>query len=135
MSLANNDKMIIFFDGVCNMCIWYVQFIISKDTHDVFRFASLQSSEGKKIISKHSLDMNSIILLDQGRVKTKSSAVFSILYQLDTIWRLLLIFYFIPYPIRDFLYHIVVKTRYCLFGKRDKCMVPNKNINSKFLYL
>ena len=135
MNIDKPDKMIILFDGVCNMCVWSIQFVISKDVNDVFRFASFQSAEGQKLISNHSLKKKSIVLLKDGVVKTRSTAVLGILYHLHTIWKFLIIFYIIPYPIRDFLYHIVAKTRYFLFGKRDKCMVPNKNINSKFLSL
>ena len=133
--VPDNNKMIILFDGVCNMCVWSIQFIVSKDVNDVFRFASLQSAEGERLLSKYSLKTNSIILIKNGVVKTRSTAVLVILYHLNTFWKFLLVCYIIPYPIRDFLYNIVAKTRYFLFGKRDKCMVPNKNINSKFLSL
>ena len=130
-----NNKMIILFDGVCNMCVGSVNFIIKRDSKDVFRFASLQGDVGKKMIKKYSLSMASIVLVKDGKVKTQSSAVLSILFHLNTFWKVLIVFYIIPYPIRDILYNIVAKTRYFLFGKRDKCMVPDENINSKFLSL
>ena len=101
----------------------------------MFRFASLQGDVGKKMVKKHSLSMNSIVLIKNGQVKTKSSAVLNILYHLNTFWKALLIFYVVPYPIRDILYNIVAKSRYFLFGKRNQCMIPNENINSKFLSL
>tara|TARA_B100000700_G_C14671927_1_gene681222 strand:- start:183 stop:587 length:405 start_codon:yes stop_codon:yes gene_type:complete len=132
---TDNNKMIILFDGVCNMCVWSIQFIISKDINNVFQFASLQSIEGEKFLAKYSLKKKSIVLIKNGVVKTRSAAVLTILYHLNTFWKFLLVFYIVPYPIRDFLYVILAKTRYFLFGKRDKCMVPNKNINSKFLSL
>ena len=135
MNAIKSHESIILFDGVCNLCIWSIQFIIKRDVNDVFRFTSIQSDEGKHLISKFSLNMDSIVLIQSGRVKTKSTAVLSILYELHTVWKFLIIFYIIPYPIRDFLYTIIVKTRYFLFGKRAKCIVPDKNINSKFLSL
>ena len=130
-----DNKMIILFDGVCNMCVGSVNFIIKRDSKDVFRFASLQGDVGKKMIKKYSLSMASIVLIKDGKVKTQSSAVLSILFHLNTFWKVLIVFYIIPYPIRDILYNIVAKTRYFLFGKRDKCMVPDENLNSKFLSL
>ena len=133
--MNNNNKMIVLFDGVCNMCVGSVNFIIKRDSKDMFRFASLQGDVGQKMVKKYSLSMNSIILIKNGQVKTKSSAVLNILYHLNTFWKALLVFYVVPYPIRDILYNIVAKTRYFLFGKRNQCMVPNKNINSKFLSL
>lgn len=132
---TDNNKIIILFDGVCNMCVSSVNFIIKRDSKDVFRFASLQGDVGQKMIKKYSLSINSIVLIKNGQVKTKSSAVLSILCHLNTFWKALLIFYIVPYPIRDILYNIVAKIRYSLFGKRHQCMVPNKSINSKFLSL
>jgi len=134
-NIDTNNKMIILFDGVCNMCVGSVNFIIKRDSKDMFRFASLQGDVGQKMVKKYSLSMNSIILIKNGQVKTKSSAVLNILYHLNTFWKALLIFYIVPYPIRDILYNIVAKSRYFLFGKRNQCMVPNENINSKFLSL
>ena len=133
--MNNNNKMIVLFDGVCNMCVGSVNFIIKRDSKDMFRFASLQGDVGQKMVKKYSLSMNSIVLIKNGKVKTKSSAVLNILYHLNTFWKALLVFYVVPYPIRDILYNIVAKTRYFLFGKRNQCMVPNENINSKFLSL
>ena len=52
MKKGDSNNMIILFDGVCNMCVWSIQFIISRDTKDVFRFASMQSLEGQKILQK-----------------------------------------------------------------------------------
>ncbi len=134
-NIDTNNKMIILFDGVCNMCVGSVNFIIKRDSKDMFRFASLQGDVGQKMVKKYSLSMNSIILIKNGQVKTKSSAVLNILYHLNTFWKALLIFYIVPYPIRDILYNIVAKSRYFLFGQRNQCMVPNENINSKFLSL
>ena len=134
-NINTNNKIIILFDGVCNMCVGSVNFIIKRDSKDMFRFASLQGDVGQKMIKKYSLSMNSIVLIKNGQAKTKSTAVLNILYHLNTFWKALLIFYVVPYPIRDILYNIVAKTRYFLFGKRNQCMVPNENINSKFLSL
>ena len=132
---TKNKKKIILFDGVCNMCVWSVQFIIKNDINDVFRFASLQSKQGEEFIREYALSMNSIVLVENDKIKTQSTAVLSILYNLNTFWRLLCVLYIIPYPIRDFVYMLISKTRYSFFGKRNKCMVPNENINSKFLSL
>jgi len=135
MKKGDGNNMIILFDGVCNMCVWSVQFIICRDTKDIFRFASMQSVEGEEILQKYNLETNSIILIQNGIIKNRSSAVLHILYHLNTHWRFLIIFYIIPYPIRDLLYTIIAKTRYFIFGKRDKCMVPDSSIKSKFLSL
>ena len=50
------DKKIILFDGICNLCDNSVQFIIKHDKKDVFRFVSLQSELGEKIINHIGVD-------------------------------------------------------------------------------
>ena len=46
------NKKIILFDGVCNLCDASVQYVIKHDKKDIFRFVSLQSELGQKIL-KH----------------------------------------------------------------------------------
>ena len=136
MNFNDENKLIILFDGVCNMCIGSVQFIIKKDSKDIFRLASIQSSVGQEIIKKYSIDIqkkDSIVLINGGNISYQSTAVLYVLYKLNTFWKFFLIFYVIPYPIRDYIYYLVAKSRYSLFGKRDTCIVPDEYIKSKFL--
>ena len=133
---SENQNIIILFDGICNMCIWSVRFIIIRDTGDIFRLASIQSEIGKKIIIDHNIDIkknDSIILIKNNVVMYRTSAVFYILYQLNTLWKCLLIFYIIPSPIRDLIYNLFAKIRYRYFGKRKKCILPKELNTSKFL--
>lgn len=133
-----NDKMIILFDGVCNLCLSSIQFIIKNDLNDKFRLAAIQSKEGKEIIRKYSIDIiknDSIILINNKNINYRSTAVLLILKQLVTFWRFFYIFYFIPYPLRDFIYFLIAKSRYNFFGKKNKCLVPDEKIKSKFLNL
>ena len=136
MNFNDENKLIILFDGVCNMCIASIQFIIKKDSKDIFRLASIQSSVGQEIIKKYSIDIqkkDSIVLINGGNISYQSTAVLYVLYKLNTFWKFFLIFYVIPYPIRDYIYYLVAKSRYSLFGKRDMCIVPDEYIKSKFL--
>ena len=133
---SNNLKKIILFDGVCNLCSKSVNFIIKYDKADHFRFASIQSEAGKKIIKKYLIDTNkndSIILISNENISYRSNAVFTILFYLKTIWRILLIFSVLPSPIRDLFYRIIAKSRYRFFGKNDICMTPSEEIKSKFI--
>ncbi len=43
-------KKIILFDGLCNLCDSSVQFILKHDDKDVFRFVSIQSELGFKLL-------------------------------------------------------------------------------------
>ena len=78
-----SGKKIILFDGVCNLCNRSVQFVIKRDSKDVFRFASLQSDLGKKLLAERSInpqETDSIVLIEPNvAYYTRSSAAIEIL--------------------------------------------------------
>ncbi|MGN8644584.1 thiol-disulfide oxidoreductase DCC family protein [Gracilibacillus sp. HCP3S3_G5_1] len=128
-------QRIILFDGICNFCSSSVQFIIKRDPARKFHFASLQSEIGQQLVDRHqvSQDLDSLVLLEKGRVYTKSSAVLRIAKELKGGYRLFAIFLIIPKPIRDFLYNIFANNRYRWFGKKEQCMIPKPEDKQRFL--
>ncbi len=131
------NKKIILFDGLCNLCNSSVQFLIKRDSKDIFRFVSLQSELGKELLSKLPIAIqktDSIILYESEAVfYYKSQAVFQIIKSLGGLFNLLLIFKLLPYSICDVFYDYIAKNRYHWFGKKEQCLVPTKEIQSKFL--
>lgn len=128
-------KKIILFDGVCNLCDTAVQYIIKYDKSDVFRFVSLQSELGQRIL-KHigiqSDKMDSIVLYEPGiAYYYKSSAALEIAKNLQGIFTLATLFRLLPSGIRDLLYDYVAKNRYKWYGKKESCSVLTEN--SRFL--
>nr|WP_328243735.1 DCC1-like thiol-disulfide oxidoreductase family protein [Priestia megaterium] len=51
MSPNPSHHPIILFDGVCNLCNQWVQFVIKRDSRALFRFASLQSDTAGALLS------------------------------------------------------------------------------------
>jgi predicted DCC family thiol-disulfide oxidoreductase YuxK len=125
---------IILFDGVCSLCSASVQFIIARDPHAVFRFASLQSETGEALREKFGVpEVDSLVLLEDGRYYTKSSAVLRICRRLAGAWKLFYIFRLVPKPLRDNVYDFVAEHRYEWFGKRGHCLMPTPDIRARFL--
>lgn len=125
---------IILFDGVCNFCNSSVNFIIEHDQKGYFKFAPLQSEIGKSLIEKFGLnEVDSIILVEDDKAYTHSTAALKFIKHLDGIWSWAYIFIIIPRPIRDFFYKLFAANRYRLFGKKDVCMMPTPEIRSRFL--
>ncbi|HBS52949.1 MAG TPA: thiol-disulfide oxidoreductase, partial [Flavobacterium sp.] len=87
------NKKIILFDGLCNLCNSSVQFLIKRDSKDIFRFVSLQSELGKELLSKLPIAIqktDSIILYESEAVfYFKSQAVFQIIKSLGGLFNLL----------------------------------------------
>lgn len=136
MEIPKNKK-IILFDGVCNLCNNAVTFIIERDKKDIFRFASLQSETGKKLIAERGLDPNeldSIVLIEPGvAYYRKSTAALEISRDLSGGYSLLKNFLFIPDGLRDAVYDFVANNRYKWYGKKESCMIPTPELKSKFL--
>jgi len=129
-----SQNPIIFFDGVCNLCNGAINFIIDRDRKSYFKFAPLQSSIAEKYISKSIIqNTDSIILLEGGKIYSKSSAALKISRKLDGPWKVLYILTIIPKFIRDYFYDIIAKNRYKWFGKRDSCRMPSEEIKNRFL--
>jgi len=134
---VENDKKIILFDGVCNLCNGSVQFVIKRDKKDIFRYAALQSEAGQQLVTQRHIDTNkvdSIILIEPGvAYYTKSDAALEIAQELGGLWRLSTIFTWIPTSIRNSIYDFVAKNRYKWFGKQESCMIPTPELKAKFL--
>lgn len=130
-------KKIILFDGLCNLCDATVQFIIKRDTKDVFRFVSLQSDLGRELLQKLPIEFqltDSVILYESEKVFFyKSQAVFEIVKSIGGIYYCLLIFKLLPNTITNAVYDFIAKNRYRWWGKKESCLVPSKDLQSKFL--
>ena len=125
---------IVLFDDICSLCNASVQFIIVRDPHAVFRFASLQSETGAALREKFGVpEVYSLVLLEDGRYYMKSSAALRICRRLAGVWKLFYIFWLVPKPLRDYVYDFVAKHRYEWFGKRDHCLMPTPDIRARFL--
>ena len=136
MTTPEVQNPIILFDGVCNLCTGSVRFIINRDPRAIFKFAPLQSEIGKKLLSRYDndlQDLDTIILIEHGKLYFKSTAALRITKKLGYLWQLLYIFVLVPGPIRDYIYDIVAKNRYNWYGKKSDCMVPTPDIKNRFL--
>ncbi len=127
---------IILFDGVCNFCNGSVNFVIAHDQKNYFKFAPLQSDVARDLLEKHNIDKastDSVILIEDEKAYTHSTAGLRITRKLDGIWSWLYILIIVPKFIRDFFYKLFAKFRYKLFGKKDVCMMPTAEIRGKFI--
>lgn len=126
---------VILFDGVCNLCNASVQYVIKHDKKKLFRFASLQSSFGEKILKENNLPnttFNSFILYDN-KIYTRSTAALLVAKKLSGLIKLSYGFIIFPKFIRDAVYNIIAKNRYKWFGKKEACWLPTPELKELFL--
>ncbi|RDC55415.1 thiol-disulfide oxidoreductase DCC family protein [Pedobacter chinensis] len=130
-----SQNPVIFFDGVCNLCNASVQFAIEHDKKNIFKFAALQGNHAKSILPSLGIDLNkieSIVLVENNKLYTRSSAALRIAKHLNGFWPLLYGLIIIPKFIRDWFYDIIAKNRYKWWGKQESCWVPTPELKQKF---
>ncbi|MCK9480580.1 MAG: thiol-disulfide oxidoreductase DCC family protein [Bacteroidia bacterium] len=134
-----HSKIIVFFDGECNLCNSSVQFIIKRDLKNRFLFSALQSETTANIFREHGFPLQldpqpeSIIVLSQNRFYDKSTAALVIAKHIGWLWLPLQIGWIFPKPLRDILYMFISRNRYKWFGKKESCMIPTPELKEKFI--
>ncbi|HSQ47198.1 MAG TPA: DCC1-like thiol-disulfide oxidoreductase family protein [Lutibacter sp.] len=130
------NKSIILFDGVCNLCNASVNFVIKHDKNAQFLFASIQSDAAKEIMLQFNLEnfiADSVILIEDQKVYDKSTAALKIAKRLDGQFRAFYAFFIIPKFFRDWVYVLIAKNRYRWFGKRESCVIASIELKNRFL--
>ncbi|MFD1175209.1 thiol-disulfide oxidoreductase DCC family protein [Paenibacillus puldeungensis] len=134
MKQKHNDQYpIVLFDGVCHLCQGAIKFIIKRDDRGRFRFAALQSEAGRQQLQGKTLVEDTIVLVENDRCYTRSTAALRIVRKLRFPWPLLYFFIIIPPVVRDGVYRFIAAHRYRWFGKDETCLVPTKEIMNRFL--
>ncbi|SHO63418.1 thiol-disulfide oxidoreductase DCC family protein [Algoriphagus zhangzhouensis] len=132
----SQPKSIVFFDGVCNLCNSSVDFMIKRDKNDRFLVGALQDETSKEILSQFDVKedyLDSIVLLENGKIFYKSTAALKIAKQLSGFWPALYPLVFFPQSLRDAVYDWIGKNRYKWFGKQNTCRLPSPEEQAKFL--
>ena len=75
-----------------------------------------------------------MVYIENGQAYYKTQAFFKIVAQFNRAWRVFAkVSQIMPVVIRDWLYDRIAQNRYRLFGKRDVCLMPNAQLNQRFL--
>ncbi len=130
-----DSQPIILFDGVCNLCNGTVAWIIRHDKKLVFKFAALQSAFAQAQLKSvgTSTQVDSIVLIQNGKVLYKSDAALTIAGQLSGLWPILKIGKILPRFVRDTVYDFIARHRYRVFGRTDQCQLPTPELMQRFI--
>ena len=127
---------ILLFDGHCNLCNAWVQFIVKRDSAGTICFASLQSGAGRRLLEEHKIDENyieSLVFFEEERFSVSSTAALRTLSYLDGWQKHLIFLAVIPRSLRDLVYRFIARNRYKWFGRREQCMIPTTELSKRFL--
>jgi predicted DCC family thiol-disulfide oxidoreductase YuxK len=126
----------VIFDGLCNLCIRSVKFIINHEADQSLRFTPLQSPAGARLLREFGFDpedAKSFVLVADGKPYVKSDAAIRVARHLRGGWRLIGAIKIIPRPIRNWTYDVIARNRYRWFGRSEACMVPTPELLSRFV--
>ena len=145
---ATRVHRIVAFDGLCNLCNSTVNWIIDHDPKQQFKFIALQDiarlktgnteqQEAYALLKNElidaSSDLSSVLLIENGQLYKKSTAVLRICRQLSGLYPVLHTYIIIPQALRDLVYDLIAHNRYKWFGKREQCRVPSPDVTQRFL--
>ncbi|MDX2187714.1 MAG: DCC1-like thiol-disulfide oxidoreductase family protein [Opitutaceae bacterium] len=146
-------RPLVLFDDTCGLCNWIVRWILARDRHGVLSFATLQGPIGQQLVGGETTSIIYVPALSQGREPSrasqpgqaarqsreeeralfKSDAVVAVVGHLPRPWRWLRLFRVVPRPIRDWLYTVVARLRYALFGEYRPRPLNNPRWAERFI--
>lgn len=107
---------------------------MSEDKNDTLQYAPLQGTTAKgNLDPKFLQNLSTVVYQENGKTYSELTAVVKAISSLGGIWKLALIFRFIPDFIGNRIYRFVATNRYKWFGKRDTCRMPTPKERNKIL--
>ncbi len=132
-----NNRPILFFDGVCNLCNRWVQLVLKNDKKGQLVFASLQSRYGQRVQDElrkqYGSVPDSLVLYYKNKFYIRSSAALKTAKLMGGAWALLATGFIVPGFIRNAVYDWVARNRYKWYGRKDACMIPTPELKARFL--
>jgi predicted DCC family thiol-disulfide oxidoreductase YuxK len=127
---------ILFFDGVCNLCNRFVDYLIVRDRVGAIKFASLQGETASTLVPNYAraAELDSVVLLEKDQVLTHSDAALRAIELAIPSARWTVKFArVVPKALRDYVYRVIARNRFRWFGKRESCRIPTESERSRLL--
>jgi predicted DCC family thiol-disulfide oxidoreductase YuxK len=131
-----HKESILLFDGHCSLCNGAVDFVLKRDPQKKLLLASIQSSEGQRVLMNSGLPstyLDTLVLVEAGKVYLGSTAALRVARLLGGGWPLFYGLIIIPKGIRDRIYQWISQHRYQWFGRKATCRMPTASERPHFL--
>jgi predicted DCC family thiol-disulfide oxidoreductase YuxK len=126
---------VILFDGTCAFCEGSVRFIASRDD-GFFKFGASQNPEGQELLARYATSRDaakSLVLIEDGQVYLRSTAVLRIARHMRAPWKYAAMFLWVPVPIRDAIYRVIASIRHRIAGESNACEIPPPEIRARLI--
>ncbi|WP_049926417.1 thiol-disulfide oxidoreductase DCC family protein [Natronomonas moolapensis] len=131
MNSETDAAPVVLFDGVCNLCVGSLPWLLRMDRSDRLRFGTLQSEAGTELLERCGLPRTydrSMVVVEGETAYTESDAVVRLAWLLGFPWALGSVAALVPESIRDRGYRWVARNRYEWFGTREACLAPDSDL-------
>jgi predicted DCC family thiol-disulfide oxidoreductase YuxK len=112
---TTNEKPVIIYDGDCALCQRAVKFLDTVEGSGGIQFVPSSTEQSDVMLEAHSLakglTQKSVILIDNGRIYTKSTAVIKAMQRKKGMWKLAGILLVVPAILRNLVYDFVADLR------------------------
>lgn len=130
------DDKVVLFDGVCNLCSKWSNFLLENDRSKVLKLCTLQSEQGRGLLEYFGLPTDTydtMLYVENGVAYKRSDAFIAVVSQLPFPYSLIRLLKVVPRSVRNWFYDRIALNRYRLFGKYDYCSIPSKEHLSRFI--
>ena len=126
---------VVFYDGDCGLCDWFIARLIRIDRRNRLRYATLQGETAVKTFGAPTgpSESWSVRLIDAAGLHDRSSAAIRAIAHAGGVWKAASVFLVVPKPIRDGVYRWVAMNRRRWFGAADTCQLPSPGLRQRFL--
>jgi predicted DCC family thiol-disulfide oxidoreductase YuxK len=119
-------KPVLLYDGTCGLCNRIVRLLLRADHAGRLSYAPLQSGPAQEYLRQQGLptqDFDSLVFVPDwnapvtGGYRLRTDGALAAAAVVGGVWRLVTWTRILPAGLRDFLYKLVARFRYALFGE------------------
>jgi predicted DCC family thiol-disulfide oxidoreductase YuxK len=127
-------KNVLIIDGYCVMCNSLAFWISKRDKKNLLKITNFESNYIKKNYPKIKSKEHVILINENNQmIFVKSGAIIECLKIIGYQKKLIILIKIFPKILRDFVYNLIAKYRYKIFGKKENCDVTRKVPSTKIL--
>lgn len=127
---------IYLFDGHCVLCSRAVAYVLRHEKSPAMRFVAILSEEGRGLAKAHNIDPDepeSFLIIKDGKAFKSADAVIVLARYIGGFHKLASAGKILPPAIRNWLYGVIARNRYRIFGKTEQCYVPAPENRHRFV--
>ena len=132
---------LVLYDGVCGLCSRLLQFVLKRDRRAVFTFAPLQGALGRRMVERFGGDPDQLTSFrvlanyreSRPQMLSRSSAALFVAFELGRPWKMAQLVRVLPTSLLDYVYDVVARNRYRVFGRAEQCPTPRPEFRDRFV--